>query len=98
MASWRPDTFTDPAGGSDLTIRGFIYVNVKAGSTLASNIIWFTFQRYLGTVTARVDQSVTTVSGGSLTTSVSGTTAKLKFGPSSGTSDYDGVAYWAAHY
>lgn len=97
LTAWRPDTFTDPTGGGNMTVRGFVYINAKDGSALTSNICWFTFQRYLGVVTARVDQS--TGSAGNLASAVSGSTAKLQFtAPLGHTIDYDGVVYWAAHY
>jgi hypothetical protein len=89
----------DPVGGSDLTIRGTVYVSaidVTSGIFLVY-IVWFTFQRYLGTITVSIDQAFGNIS---MSGSVSSHTAKLQVtGTTIGhTVNYDGVVHYQGHY
>lgn len=82
---------------SNMTIRGVAYIGARnSGGFYQSLIIWFTFQRYLGVITATVDQSFG--SAGTLAGAVSSHTAKLQFTAPSNTIDYHGVVRWGAHY
>ena len=88
---------TDPVGGSNMTIRGTVYVVARnSGGFFQRIAVWFTFQRYLGSITVSVDQ--TFGGAGSLSGGVSGTNAKLQFTAPSNTIDYSGVVRWSGHY
>lgn len=86
---------TNPA--SNMTIRGNVYVVARnSGGFFQRLIVWFTFQRYLGTITVRIDGTIG--GAGSLSGGVSGTNAKLQFTAPANTIDYSGVVRWSGHY
>lgn len=85
----------DPA--SNMTIRGVAYIVARnSGGFFQRLAVWFTFQRYLGSITVSVDQSFG--GAGSLSGGVSATIAKLQFTAPSNTINYSGLVRWAGHY